>query len=1577
MVSTVGNFNELKKIQDKLHTQTCTAKRQFGNWTPWSPCTASCNTGFKNRTRTCLLKKCYGNTTEKKACNQQACPTELPTTPAPKCNYSIADVVFALDASSSVGAVNFQRMLRFVDAITKSFEVGKDSVHVGVVTFADHVKLRFHMNKYYNMSKILEEIRKIPYKGGSTNTGEAIHYIRTTSFLSQNGARSNVPKIAIVITDGRSNVPVTTAQEAAALKKDGVIVFSIGIGNKVYPTELEQIASATAKDHVFLVNNFEALNNIKKAVAFRACEAQKNTTESPVIIEKCPARADIVFVLDSSASIGKSNFQKVLNFVTTISNRFTIGPDQVQIGIDSFDSATRTEFALDSYNDTSSLLAAINKIRYHGGSTHTGEGLERLFSQSMTFSNGLRPNVTRIAILITDGQSNGPVNVQSEAQKIKNSGILLFTVGIGDINTNLLAHISSSPKSDFEFRVEDFAVLHSIASRLSKSSCNVAPHENGTASECYATADIVFVMDSSASVGYKNFHKMLDFVEKLVDKFEIGPKHIQIGAMSYNSRPHLEFHLNKFNSKSAIKKAISKIHYKVGNTYTDQAINFMHYHMFTHANGARTNVPKIGVIITDGESTLPEDTKLEAEAARHSNITLISIGIGSSISRKELNEIATDPDSSHVFNARDFNNLIHIVDTVANKTCVAIPKDVKPKDCNDIIPNCRYFGVEACNAYPDWSSDYCSKYCDMCEYIGCKDKFKTCKEKSQKGVCTESPVWARDNCIQSCNMCKHRGNKTIAKEVGHCVYKGKLYAQSETWMDGCDLECSCLDSHTGVFSCWNKCPIYHNLPPMCTLVDVEGECCKKPICNFNGQHTKTTGHNKGKSLGVDVCMYDGHPYYQGQTWQSGCEYNCKCVDSSSGYWTCDSRCPTYIGLPAECSLMKRAGKCCGEVNCAFNTHFGRFKGEGKRVAIEYPPTTGPCIDKLDCSTLGSGICTQPELKAWAALNCPKTCGTCSTAMTPLKGSCLVNGKKIPEGHTWQDGCSTCVCENVALGIARCYEQCSKVTVLPPNCRRIKDSNGCCEKIACTQGVLSGSNRGNSTGGHKLIHNSTHGLITKDISGCLYKGKYYAEKSVWNDGCQLQCTCQNGTSGMYECHQRCPIFEDLPNDCRLVDFPGEPCCVIPECNSTHTIIPKYGKPKKGKGKVTSDPKGGCVYTNGKKYKKGETWLDGCDYSCVCTNEESGAYICERRCPYMGRPPKGCRIVRDVDDDCCNTLQCLPSTAIPDLSTPMHVPGKCFYKGTAYAEGAQWNDGCSKSCVCENGKYGYYRCQDRCASYSHVPSKCTMKPDPLDSKCCKFPQCGDNTTVPSGFRGSKNGFGRSNVPTTIYKGVCMYNSKVYKQGETWEDGCDYTCECIDASKNQFRCRPRCVRYYDIPSNCREVNSTQDHCCSSLECKPLQPLCNDKIATCVKYGKIICSDPSFQDWVLENCANYCSVCGVTRPTIRTDGTTVAYSVGDCRDKTDCSKFSFNPCDTNLRSWAVDNCPQHCNLCVPFTGSTPDPYPNCHDKDANCPGYKIDVCHGSLYKWGLSHCQRFCHYCDRKVPAVMYEASAAHGSE
>lgn len=33
--------------------------------------------------------------------------------------------------------------------------------------------------------------------------------------------------------------------------------------------------------------------------------------------------------------------------------------------------------------------------------------------------------------------------------------------------------------------------------------------------------------------------------------------------------------------------------------------------------------------------------------------------------------------------------------------------------------------------------------------------------------------------------------------------------------------------------CNFRCPLYYNLPSMCTLVKKDGECCLQPVCNFN------------------------------------------------------------------------------------------------------------------------------------------------------------------------------------------------------------------------------------------------------------------------------------------------------------------------------------------------------------------------------------------------------------------------------------------------------------------------------------------------------------------------------------------------------------------------------------------------------------------------------------------------------------------------------------------------------------------------------------------------------------------------
>lgn len=34
-------------------------------------------------------------------------------------------------------------------------------------------------------------------------------------------------------------------------------------------------------------------------------------------------------------------------------------------------------------------------------------------------------------------------------------------------------------------------------------------------------------------------------------------------------------------------------------------------------------------------------------------------------------------------------------------------------------------------------------------------------------------------------------------------------------------------------------------------------------------------------------------------------------------------------------------------------------------------------------------------------------------------------------------------------------------------------------------------------------------------------------------------------------------------------------------------------------------------------------------------------------------------------------------------------------------------------------------------------------------------------------------------------CVYKDHVYQQGETWKDGCTYSCTCHDAATGKYTC------------------------------------------------------------------------------------------------------------------------------------------------------------------------------------------------
>ena len=213
-------------------------------------------------------------------------------------------------------------------------------------------------------------------------------------------------------------------------------------------------------------------------------------------------------------------------------------------------------------------------------------------------------------------------------------------------------------------------------------------------------------------------------------------------------------------------------------------------------------------------------------------------------------------------------------------------------------------------------------------------------------------------------------------------------------------------------------------------------------------------------------------------------------------------------------------------------------------------------------------------------------------------------------------------------------------------------------------------------------------------------------------------------------------------CRLVTNPKDSCCKIPDCQITPypngTYPSKYPKPLPAPypspnpaGTIVGGPPpqkrtGFCEF-KGHQYQTGDSWTDGCDFNCTCTDQTTGLYACTQMCPPYPNLPAQCVLVEDPGNKCCQVPYCpslnpvpsstpsrSPSNPDPVSSTtvsppnmpipsPVPQPHVCVFMGKWYTQGQKWNVGCDKVCVCEDGQTGTYSCTDRCPQYPAVYSK----------------------------------------------------------------------------------------------------------------------------------------------------------------------------------------------------------------------------------------------------------------------------------
>lgn len=179
-----------------------------------------------------------------------------------------ADVVLLVDGSYSIGLANFAKVRAFLEVLVNTFDIGKDKVQISLVQYSRDPHTEFYLNTHRDLDAVVKAVRTFPYRGGSTNTGRAMTFVREKIFQATRGARNNVPRVTILITDGKSSDAFQ--EPATRLRNSDVEIFAVGVKEAVR-SELEAIANTPAETHVYTVEDFDAFQRISKELTQSIC----------------------------------------------------------------------------------------------------------------------------------------------------------------------------------------------------------------------------------------------------------------------------------------------------------------------------------------------------------------------------------------------------------------------------------------------------------------------------------------------------------------------------------------------------------------------------------------------------------------------------------------------------------------------------------------------------------------------------------------------------------------------------------------------------------------------------------------------------------------------------------------------------------------------------------------------------------------------------------------------------------------------------------------------------------------------------------------------------------------------------------------------------------------------------------------------------------------------------------------------------------------------------------------------------------------------------------------------------------
>ncbi|XP_027128551.1 von Willebrand factor [Larimichthys crocea] len=351
------------------------------------------------------------------------------------------DVTFIVEGSDSVGEVNFNKTLVFLEKVISQLAEEKELIRITVIQYSVTVTVeisRWEIRR--QRSLLMQRLREIRWRGGSkTNTGTAV-----TTFQEKHSRGPTVPQLVFLVTE---NPPTDTVTRPPSTSTS-TYVYPIGVGPKVHDTDLLPFSYPQRPiivDHYYNLTTVvhRVVNITRTTVRHHTPLLVLPTLASLPPSVPCKKPVDVLFLLKAGKQI-----EDMKTFVKAFINNADIGLNGTQVSVVQYGDTNTAELTWKDEQSKSHLLNLVESIPSRTTAAPAlGSALRFAVQTAISTVSGGRVGVAKAVVMLVTEKSVD--DVKPAANEALASGVSVFPIGVGpDYDTNELRALGRHGNQD-------------------------------------------------------------------------------------------------------------------------------------------------------------------------------------------------------------------------------------------------------------------------------------------------------------------------------------------------------------------------------------------------------------------------------------------------------------------------------------------------------------------------------------------------------------------------------------------------------------------------------------------------------------------------------------------------------------------------------------------------------------------------------------------------------------------------------------------------------------------------------------------------------------------------------------------------------------------------------------------------------------------------------------------------------------------------------------------------------------------------------------------------------------------------